>query len=373
MSRSLEVQSPGEFIRKLLSSNDWTQADLAIITGFSRQTLNNIISGRSAITPEAAVALASAFANDPSDWLRLDSEYRLGLIQRDKSDVGHRAAIMQFAPVRDMQRRGWIKQTQDFQEIESELQKFFDTDNLEGSLDFQAAFSRNTELPTNDKAVRAWYFRARQVARAVPVSKFDLKNLGKLEKELRRVAAYAKETYRIPQLLAKYGIRFVIIEHLPQTRVDGAAFWLDENSPVIGLSVRYDRIDSFWFTLMHELKHIQNEDALSIDDGLKETLEATDVKLSDAEKRANQEAAASLIDPEELSSFINRCSPLYSEQRVIQFAHRLKVHPGIIVGQLQNRKEISYSTLRKLLVKVRDSATETAFTDGWGKTLPSTL
>ena len=280
---------------------------------------------------------------------------------------------MQLAPIRDMQRRGWIKQTQDFRELENELQRFFDTDNLERSLNFQAVFSRNTELPTSDKAVRAWYFRARQVARMVPVGKFDPKNLGKLEKELRRVAAYAKETYRVPHLLAKYGIRFVIIEHLPQTRVDGAAFWLDENSPVVGLSVRYDRIDSFWFTLMHEFKHIQNEDALSIDDGLKESLEATDARLSDIEKRANQEAAASLIDPGELDSFINRFGPLYSEQRVIQFAHRLKIHPGIIVGQLQNKKEISYSTLRKLLAKVRDSATETAITDGWGKTLPSTL
>ena len=142
---------------------------------------------------------------------------------------------------------------------------------------------------------------------------------------------------------------------------------------MIAVSIRYDRIDNFWFTVMHELKHIQYQDALSIDDGLKEILESSDAELGDIEKRANREAAASLIDPEELESFTRRFGPLYSEQRVVQFAHRIRIHPGIIVGQLQNGKHISYSTLRKLLAKVRNSALETALADGWGRTLLSGL
>lgn len=371
MSRIPTIQSPGDLIKSLLAQKGLTQADLAIITGFSRQSISSIIAGRSSVTPEAAVALATALDNDPSDWLRLDGEYRLALIQGDKSDIEHRAAILQIAPIREMQKRGWIDPTSDFEELEGELKGFFEVDNLQSGLEFQAAYSRNTELPSDDKAVRAWCYRARQIAKAIPVDKFDEKKLPELESVLRRVAAYSKETYRVPRLLAKYGIRFVVIEHLPQTKIDGAAFWLNEDSPVIALSIRYDRIDSFWFTLMHEFKHIQNKDALSVDDGLKESLESSSDIMDEAERKANQQALASLIAPEELESFIRRVSPLYSQQKVIQFAHRIKIHPGIIVGQLQNRKEISFSTHRKLLVKVRNIAIETALTDGWGKTLPA--
>ncbi|MGL4610340.1 MAG: HigA family addiction module antitoxin [Trueperaceae bacterium] len=368
------TQNPGDLIKSLLIEKGFTQADLAMITGFSRQSINNIISGRSNITPETAVALATAFGNEAAEWLRLDNEYRLASLKDDNSDIEKRSSIMQLAPIRDMQKRGWISQTEDFQELENELKEFFEADNLQGDLHFQAAYLKSAKLPSDDKAIRAWCFRARQIAKAIPVNKYDEKDLSKLETELRKVAAYAKETHRVAHIFAKYGIRFVIIEHLPQTKIDGAAFWLDENSPVIAISIRHDRIDNFWFTVMHEFDHIKNRDALSIDDGLKESLEShTDNDLSDKEKRANKNASASLIDPKELESFIGRVSPLYSEQRIIQFAHRIKIHPGIIVGQLQNREEISFSTHRKLLAKVRDTAIETALTDGWGKTLPSKI
>jgi len=58
-------------------------------------------------------------------------------------------------------------------------------------------------------------------------------------------------------------VRFLVLEPLPQTRIDGACFWLDEYSPVVVVSVRYDRIDGFWHTLMHELEHMKNRHGLT--------------------------------------------------------------------------------------------------------------
>lgn len=355
----------------VLTEKNLSQTDLASITGLSRQFINNVISGRNGVTPETAIALAAALGGEAAEWLRVDSEYRLATVDHAPAVViQKRAALMQLAPIKEMQKRGWIGQTDNFENLETELSRFFGTDDLEGDLSAAVAYRRNTEQPSDAKSVRAWYYRARQMAKILEVAPFNEGKMEVLIKDLRKVAAYAKQTYRVPQILAKYGIRFIVIEQLPFTKMDGAAFWLDEKSPVIALSIRYDRIDSFWFTLMHEVMHIKHKDGVSIDDGLLEAENLAGGASSVVEERANTEAAAALIDPSELESFIKRVAPLYSEQRIIQFAHRLQIHPGIIVGQLQRRDKLSFSTLRQLLVKVRNIALETSLTDGWGKTLP---
>jgi HTH-type transcriptional regulator / antitoxin HigA len=88
------------------------------------------------------------------------------------------------------------------------------------------------------------------------------------------------------------------------------------------------------------------------------------------EARANEAASNFLVPQEDLNSFIVRVRPLYSEQRILLFAKRIAVHPGLVVGQLQFRDEVPYTHFHKYLVKVREIITQTALTDGWG-TVPS--
>jgi HTH-type transcriptional regulator / antitoxin HigA len=359
-------KSPGEVIRSLLSERDLTQNDLAAITGFSRQTISSLISGRSSLSPEHAVVLSQCFGLSASEWLRLEGEYRISLIQNpNKETIQSRAEIFDLAPIKDMQRRGWIKTTGDFSEIVTELRRFFETDDLAAIPNLNAAFRKSESQHKNQKYVRAWVQQAKHLAKSVQVAPFSEDRMRTAIKELRHIAAFSKEVNRVPQTLAKYGIRYVISEHLPYTKIDGAAFWLDEKSPVIVMSLRYDRIDSFWFTLMHEMTHIFYKDQFSVDEESED--EANDTDLDFIEVRANNDAQANLVDPLELESFIRRIGPLYSEQKIIQFAHRIKIHPGIIVGQLQRKKQINYATMRNLLVKIRESLIETALTDGWGK------
>ena len=135
------------------------------------------------------------------------------------------------------------------------------------------------------------------------------------------------------------------------SKVDGATLWLDSASPVVAISSRYDRVDWFWFTLIHELIHVRNGDG-------KEHAHA-DVGLvgegsvfPEAEERVNAAAAEFLIPQAELSNFIARIHPLYSRERVQGFAGRLKIHPGLVVGQLQHQKRISQAHLRDLTSKV---------------------
>jgi HTH-type transcriptional regulator/antitoxin HigA len=152
---------------------------------------------------------------------------------------------------------------------------------------------------------------------------------------------------------------------LPRTRLDGAAFWLAPERPVIALSLRYDRIDWFWHTLAHELSHVRHGDRRSVDASL--VGESRVEPADDVEARAEREGAAFLIPPERLRSFIVRTRPFYTKEKLLGFARRQGVHPGIVSGQLQHLKELGWDAHRDLLVKVRERLIRAALTDGWGQ------
>ncbi len=363
---------PGRILREKLQERGWTQDQLCTITGYGKQAISQLANERSGgVTAEMAKALAAAFGNTPEEWLKWDSQYRLSVAEADVSDIERRAHLYSLAPVRDMQRRGWISPTDDTERLETELKKFFGVDSLDGDVAFPVATFRTETLPYLNPPEKAWCFRARTMAIALPVPTFRPDRLNEAERELRKLAAYPKEARHLTELLAGYGIRFVVVEPLPGAKIDGAAFWLNDASPSIALSLRFDRIDAFWFTLMHEFAHIKHGDALSVDRDLIDGTIGIAVMLveDEAEQKANEAASNSLVPSRELDSFISRVGPLYSKERIIQFAHKMKIHPGIIVGQLQHRNELSYASNREMLAKVRAAVIETALTDGWNRSI----
>jgi len=133
------------------------------------------------------------------------------------------------------------------------------------------------------------------------------------------------------------------------------------------LSLRLDRIDNFWFVLRHELEHVLQGHGRDRDFILDQDLEGAGSgdKLSTEEVVANTAAANFCVSPEEMTGFIARVTPFFKEERVLLFAQRLNVHPGIVVGQLQRRLR-RYDLFRKYQVKVRQHVTSSALTDGWG-------
>ena len=363
---------PGKILRQKLEEKGWTQEELAAITGRNRGTISGIVSGRTGVTPEMALALGAAFGNDPAEWLGWSAAYELATTEENLEPVERRARLYQLAPIRDMQKRGWLRETGDLEELERELVSFFGSHPGE-SLNFPVATRRTITLDELNIAERAWCFRARQLAALLPTTNsFSPDRLPSVEARLRQLAAFPKEARKLSRVLMEAGISFVVVEPLPGAKIDGAAFWLSERKPAIAVSLRFDRVDAFWFTVLHEFAHIKNGDQLSVDtDLLKEGANGISVVLAEdaAEQRANGEAANTLIPKAELDSFIRRVGPYYSADRIVQFAHKIKMHPGIIVGQLQHRGEVGYSALRDFLVKIRSVVVETALTDGWGQSI----
>lgn len=374
------VPPPGDLIREELRKRGWTQADLARVLDQPTSRINQIIQGKQSITPDTAIALGAAFDIPASEWISHEFAYRRYLIiqnvkqlQEDSkyfdSPIQKRKKLFEVAPIKELQKRGWIRPGDDPSLIEKDVLKLLEIENIGQTHSLNADMRKTAPEDELTAPQRSWCFRVRQVARSLIVADFKQERLDQCEKELRKVAAYSQEVRKVPTILASYGIRFVVVEPLSGGKIDGMATWLGD-SPVIGMSLRYDRIDNFWHTLCHEFSHVRHRDAFSVDTfdaGIEPTTEGFALRTkSEIEQRADHEAAATLVPPDELDSFIRRVSPLYSKERINQFANKIKIHPGIIVGQLHKRGEIGWSASRDMLVKIRHSVTAVALTDGWG-------
>lgn len=359
------MKSPGEQIRELMEQRDWTQRDLSQILGKPTAAINEVLQGRRSISPEMAVALSAAFGTLPEEWLRIDAEFRLRLIDKDNSEVANRARLFGVAPIKDMQRRGWIHKVETIDGLRQELGRFFGVPSLDNEPVFVGSAKKTDSITPFNSAQRAWAFRAMHLAKCVPAGCYSETALETAVKKLKKLVGWPEQSRLVSSILADAGIRFVVVEPLPHTKIDGIAFWLDESSPVIAMSLRFDRVDNFWHTLGHEISHIRHRDTPRVDVALTDG-ERTDDAVTEIEARANRESAATWIDPTEIKSFIGRVGPLYSRDKINQFANRLKVHPGVIVGQLQFMDGLGFHAFKDAMVKVREYVISEALTDGWG-------
>jgi HTH-type transcriptional regulator/antitoxin HigA len=361
---------PGEILAMELEARGWTHEDLAAVTRISRRQIINLIHGKSGITPDTALALADAFGegHEAIGWMNAQAVFELALAAQKDRDVAKRAEIFNLVPVRELMRRGWIVETKDTRELEESVCALLRCNKLSDPANMAVAARKSTSYETETGAQLAWYGRVLQRAEGAPVSAYSPAKIDDGISELRKLAAFPEDTAQVPHALADMGIRLVFVQVLRSTKIDGVATWLDEDrtsSPVIGMSLRYDRIDNFWFTLLHELMHIRHGDMSPIDVDTLSIQRQSD--LPDFEIRANNEAAETLIPRTKLESFIGRHKPFYYETTVVKFAQARGVHPGIVVGQLQNhaKSEFDFKQLRKQLVHVREFLLGNAITDGW--------
>lgn len=356
---------PGEFIRDELEARSWTQEDLAEILGRPLRTVNQIIAGKKAITPQTAQELAAAFGTTAELWLNLENSYRLTLETAEQSSVARRARLYELAPVKDMIKRRWITPPTVLAEMETAVMRFLEIGSLDDRPVLDIAARKSTSYDVTTPAQLAWCFRAKHLAKLLKVEPFDKSRAEKRLSELHALTVDENEAGKVSAVLAEMGIRFVVVEHLPRTRIDGATMWLDDQSPVIAVSLRYDRIDGFWHTLAHELSHVLHGDR-SIDIDLVGAQQTDTTQKPEAEQRADRDASEFLVPSDKLESFILRHKPRFSKAGITRFANLHQIHPGIVVGQLQFRKAILYSHSREMLVPVREIVTATTITDGWG-------
>ncbi|PLZ93728.1 addiction module antidote protein, HigA family, partial [Fischerella thermalis CCMEE 5196] len=251
------VPTPGKILSRELEARGWTQKDLAEIMGRPVQTINEIIRGSKQITPETAIELSQALGTCPEFWTNLEAKYRLHLVGKEKKeqDIARKSRLYTIAPISELIKKGWIQATDSIDELEQQVCNYLGISSLNETPQLAVNFRCSEYREPEEISRIAWVKRVEYRAKQQTVANFDRKQLEAAIPEIVAFTEQVESIVQIPQLLADLGVHFVIVPHLKKTYLDGAAHYLNDK-PIIALTLRYDRIDSFWFTLMHELAHI---------------------------------------------------------------------------------------------------------------------
>jgi HTH-type transcriptional regulator / antitoxin HigA len=174
------------------------------------------------------------------------------------------------------------------------------------------------------------------------LGEFELKD-GWLS-ELVSLTRDKKGPLKARDLLRQNGIALVIERHLSGTYLDGAAMISPMGHPVVALTLRYDRLDNFWFILFHELGHVflHLYTALRLDFFDEE--DGTDSE--GVEREADRFALDRLIPEAVWKQCLSRFA--LTEEAVRIDAHKLGVDPSIIAGRIRKERN-NYIILNDLI------------------------
>lgn len=370
-------KTPGQLISSLLAEREWTKRTLAIVMGMEETAVNKICGDKRPVTAEIALVLEEVFQVSAEHFLSLQSAFDLALARLTaRPDPGRheRAQLFGRLPITDMIKRGWLNapNAKDVPAVQRSLETFFEADQTGGVGVIPHAARRSKVSASASPVQLAWLYRVRHIASEMIVAPYTLAAGRAAVKALTPLLSAAEEARKVPRILAEHGIRFVVVESLPSAKMDGACFWLDDRSPVIGMSIRFDRIDNFWFVLRHELEHViqgHGKEEAVLDYELEGIRTGTSEHVSEDERIANQAAAEFCVPSAKLQAFIARKAPYFATRDLLGFAKTLGVHPGLVAGQIQ-RATGRYELFRDHLVKVRAIVTPGAVADGWGDIAP---
>jgi HTH-type transcriptional regulator / antitoxin HigA len=345
--------APGEVIDEHREASDMTQAELAQRLGFSLKHVNRLLAGNEPVTPETALKLEAVFGLPARLWLGLEARYREHLARSaDEKQLEAECGWLKQLPYRSLAKLGWVPSGLRGIEQARALRAFFGV----GSLDYlpdvwgkvQTAWRKSPAFASHEWSLLAWLTQGEREAEHIACRPFDAAGLRAGLPALKALSRLPGTDFLAPlvQRCAAQGVAVVLLPAPDGARVCGATRWLSKDKVLVQLSLRYRTDDQLWFTLFHELGHVLLH-------GKREPFIDFKGETDDsaAEAEANAFATRELIAPGELTRFIARGD--FSAAAVQAFAEAQQVSPGIVVGQLQHRRVLSFaSTLNTLKARL---------------------
>jgi len=350
-----EATHPGTLIKDELDlRDDLKQKDLAKEMGVKASFLNEIIKGKRPITADCAVILEKILGIPADYWMRFQSQYEIDKarikeknIERIKN-VETWGIIKEYVPVKYFNKQKYFTDS-----LESDIQtvkEIYDISTIDelvakASENKFAFYRKSDKLTIDEKNMFAWSSLAAYEAKKQKVNTFNPDNINQLCISLKKVFFENNDTIEnTKKVLSQYGIKFVKIEKLEKTPIDGYSFWSDDN-PAIALTLRHNRIDNFAFTILHEIAHI---DLHLKADKEKKYIHLFNVKdKSIAEKEADKYAELKLI-PENVWADIQNNLPL-NDTKIIKLGNKHNLNPAILLGKV--RFEMNYYARKTIIDK----------------------
>lgn len=325
----VEAPDPIDAILFRMNEKGLKQADLVPYFG-TRSRVSEILSRKRPLTVPMIRAVAVG--------LGISADTLVGLDEVVTKPTKENVDWSKF-PVKEMIARGWIESLRDKAKktVEEVVQGFIVEMGLqEQGASFRRTLSGESSTPTTSYALYAWLARVIQKTRSrkSALPSYDKSFMGEgFIKQIVQLSKYEDGPRKAVDLLERHGIVVVIEPQLKGTMLDGAALKDLDGTPIIGLTLRYDRLDNFWFTLLHELVHIWKH----VDDASEAILDDLEHASTDKrESEANRIARDSFIPRSIWKRTDAYLRP--SKENIIALAKELEIHPAIVAGRV--RKEV---------------------------------
>lgn len=344
--------SPGRLLEEVLHHMEISAREVARRCGRSAKLITEIMAGKAVLEPETALQLERVLDIDATIWLNMEAEYRLHLARlRDDTSLAEEITWANSFPTNEIVSRGSMPKPKDKADTVRQLLSFFGVASVKACEEYfssmAVSYRHSPSFDSNKNSLFVWLRMGEIEAEAVQCADYDRNKFIEALSEVRKLTLRPLDEFMpaIKELLTEAGVAFVIVKPLPGVALSGVSRWLTPRKALIQQTMRHLYNDHFWFTLFHEAAHILHHSRKTVFvDGRN-----IDSVTSQEESEANNWATKFLIDQSALEEFIEDGD--FTEQAVRKFAKQQKIAPGIVVGQLQKREEISYNQLTSLKEK----------------------
>jgi len=330
----------------------------------SRTKITEIVNGKEKINTERAILLEEATWEKASEWLALQQVIDLEETQekqKDKIDeVKWRLKLYENFPIQELVRRGILTGTRDVNALISQTKQLFGITNLSEELFPQAINYRKTDFPgVNKKNLGVWLklseIASVRINSQFSVPAYDEYGLTELLKKFSGMSTQEETGVSlIFEELRKVWVIVVVLKHFEKTKIDGACYWNEKvDKPVVVLSLRYHRLDNFWFTLSHEIGHIiKHKDFLKANEN--SFIEFGNIdNLGEAQKQQEVEAdkfAQDVLIDEDIRKGLIK-TPFLTPRTISFFSTKGNVHPAILIWRLKFENILPYGVMSRITNK----------------------
>jgi HTH-type transcriptional regulator/antitoxin HigA len=349
---------PGETLRELLDEKGLTQRELARRADLSPKHVNRLLHGLVPLSADVAERLERVTGTHARIWNRLEANYQSDLQRlRTRRDLAEYAPWLVDMPVKALLERGILpKEPADKASRVEQMLSFFGVASVDAWEEVYAgvacSFRQSKAYDAKPGAVAAWLRLGEIAAQDVRCQPFDPTGLRAVLPELRALTSESPDVFssKMRDICSAQGVAVVFIEEITGARTSGATRWITPVKALIQLSLRYRTDDHLWFTFFHEIAHVllHGKTDVWIEGGSSDN---DDPKEAEADRFSRE-----VLIPPKASSEL---AALKSDAAVRQFAAKVGVAPGIVVGRLQHDGYWAHSRGHQLKCRLVLTGTDT--------------
>jgi HTH-type transcriptional regulator / antitoxin HigA len=345
------VPHPGVILEEKLQEMGMSIKEFALRTDKPEKTIIAVINATSAITSEMAIKFENATQIPANFWMRHQLHYD-EFKSREKfkviiSDAKEWAGQFPYA---EMAKLGWVAPIRSLDEKARNLFNYFGVashhawEKLYFETELKVAAYTSLKHTHEPHAISAWLRQGELQAEMIDPPEFNLKKMKENIPSMRRIMVDQPADFfkQLQTICFEAGVVLLFTPKLPKVPLSGSTRWIN-NTPLIQLTARYKKNDSFWFTFFHELGHIILHGKKYI------SLENIDFAASDPQKEeeAHQFAIDQTFTKKQEMELLQKTS--LKEDDIVSFAKRFNTHPAMIIGRLQHDGHIPYSVGRQFM------------------------